>query len=90
MKKDVKATAHALAVLGGAYYIICSFAALFLPDLYKSIALSWAHGMDAEKVWRQSPPDLGTMALGFITFTGAAWVTGYAFAWVYNYFVGKK
>ncbi len=90
MKKDVKATAHALAVIAAGYYLICAILALFLPDLYKSIAISWAHGMDVEKVWRQFPPDVGTLLLGCITFTVAAWITGYAFAWIYNYFVERK
>ncbi|MBI4067284.1 hypothetical protein HY407_02780 [Candidatus Gottesmanbacteria bacterium] len=89
MKKDVKATAKTVAVIAAGYYLICALAVYLVPDLYKSIAISWAHGMDVEKVWRGSPPDLFTMIWGFITFTAAGWITGYLFAWVYNYFVKK-
>lgn len=90
MKINEKAIANSLAVVGGGYYIICAILALVAPDLYKSIAISWAHGVDLEKVWRTSPPDFGTMLIGFITFTIAAWITGYVFGYVYNYFAKSK
>ena len=90
MKINEKAVANSLAVVGGGYSMICSLLALFAPDLYKNIAISWAHGVDIAKVWRDNPPDFGTLVWGFITFTVAAWMTGYIFAYAYNYFVKGK
>lgn len=77
MKINEKAVAHSLALVSAVYYIICSLLVYIAPDLYKNIAASWAHGVDITRVWRDTPPDFGSMIWGFITFTLAAWITGY-------------
>ncbi|MBI2617768.1 hypothetical protein HYW55_06555 [Candidatus Gottesmanbacteria bacterium] len=90
MKIPEKTLSLALAIVSGGYYLLCTLIVSIAPDLYKSVAASWMHGIDAEKVWRQSPSDIGTFVWGFITFTLAAYVTGYIFAFVYNALLKNK
>jgi hypothetical protein len=88
MKHDPKATANALAVVGGVLYLICAILTLISTEIYLSIMGTWAHSLDM-KALPQKTPDLGTLVIGLITFVLAAWVTGYAFAVCYNYFAKK-
>lgn len=90
MKLNQKVLALSLATVGGAYYVICALAIYIAPDLYKSIATSWAHGTDLAQIWVQNPPEIGKVLWGFITFTGASWITGFTVAWGYNYFSKTK
>lgn len=86
MKLNQKAVANSLAVLGAGYYLICSLLVFLAPNFYKSIATSWMHGVDVSRVWQETPPDMSTIVLGFITFLLISWVSGYVFAYIYNYF----
>lgn len=81
MKLNTMALANALAVLGAVYYLICYFVVLLAPDLFKAVYQSWAHGIDISAIWS---PRGDNFFFGLVTFTVAAWVSGYAFAWVYN------
>lgn len=84
MKLQTNILANSLALLGGGYYLLCLLVAILAPDLYKLIAGSWMHGIDVIKVWRDTPLDITGMAIGFISFTISAWVTGYLLANIYN------
>ena len=88
MKHDPNVTANASAVTAAILYIVCRIAVSLLPNSAMTIAQSWFHGLEISKVsgWSLS---MGSFVLGLITLTGAAWLTGFLFAKVYNYFVKK-
>lgn len=88
MKHDPKASANALAVVGGALYLICAVWTLGSRGSFMGVMGSWAHSIDMNAL-PQKTPDFGLLLIGFITFFLAAWVTGYAFAVTYNYFAKK-
>lgn len=90
MKINEKAIAHSLATVSALYYAVCVVLVFVAPDLYKNVVISWAHGVDIARVWRDTSPDSGTLLVGFITFTAAAWLTGYIFAYIYNFFIKSK
>lgn len=84
-----KATANALASVGGILYIICAVWTMISKESYLGIMGTWAHSLDMNAL-PQKTPDFGTLVIGFITFVIAAWITGYGFAVCYNYFAQKK
>lgn len=83
-----KATANALAVVGGVLYIICTIWTLISKESFLGLMGTWAHSLDMNSL-PQKTPDFGTLIIGFVTFTLAVWVVGYAFAICYNYFAKK-
>ncbi|KKR10829.1 MAG: hypothetical protein UT39_C0014G0018 [Candidatus Woesebacteria bacterium GW2011_GWA1_39_21] len=84
MKNNPTATANALAVTGGIFYIACRILVGVFPDLMYTIAQSWFHGIGmASGSWNLS---LESFFIGLISFVVFAWVTGYLFASIYNYF----
>lgn len=88
MKHDPKATANALAVVGGALYLICAVWTLVSRSSYMGVMNTWAHGIQLSALPAKTL-DMNTLLLGFVTFTLTAWVSGYAFAYFYNYFAKK-
>lgn len=80
-----KATAHALATIGGLSYIICAAWVMLARDTFMNFFTMWAHSVNLTAL-PASTPGIGNVVIGFITFTGAAWITGYLFAVTYNYF----
>lgn len=89
MKHDPKATANALAVVSGALYLICAVWTLTSKASFMGVMNTWAHGVDLSALPSKTP-DVGVLLIGLVTFVLAAWVTGYAFAYLYNYFAQKK
>lgn len=89
MKHDPKATANALALVGAALYIVCAAWVLVSKDSFMGVMNTWAHSIDLGAV-PSKMPTFGEIVVGLITFTAAAWVSGYAFAKAYNYFLSKK
>ena len=85
MKHNPTATANALATTSGVFYIACRLLVSLLPDFSFSIAQSWFHGLGIAQSgsWNLS---LESFLVGLISFTVLAWVIGYLFASVYNYF----
>ena len=85
MKNNPTATANALAVTGGIFYIACRILVGVFPDLMYTVAQSWFHGIGMAKSgsWNLS---LESFFVGLISFMVFAWITGYLFACVYNYF----
>lgn len=90
MKKDVKATANALAVVAAAYYIFCLAFLAITPDFFMGIYSSWFHGVNISQITTTKLPQPLDMLWGLITFTVFAWISGFLFAWIYNYFVKEK
>jgi hypothetical protein len=85
MKNNPTATANALATTGGIFYIACRILVGVFPDLMYTVAQSWFHGIGMTKSgsWNLS---LESFFVGLISFMIFAWITGYLFACVYNYF----
>jgi hypothetical protein len=89
MKHDPKATANALAVTSGVLYALCAVWTLISKGSYMGLMNTWAHGIDLTALPTKDL-DFGTIIIGFITFILAFWITGYIFAYSYNYFVKRK
>lgn len=89
MKHDPKATGYALAVVGGALYLICAVWTVVSRSSYMGAMNTWAHGIDLSAL-PAKPLDVTTLVIGFVTFVVVAWVSGYCFAHCYNYFASKK
>lgn len=86
MKCDTNASANALAILGGASYIICAFWTMVSRANFMGIFSQWFHGIDVTALpYKQL--EISGVIVGLITFTIASWLTGYFFAKIYNYFV---
>lgn len=85
MKKDVKATANAVALVGGAAYVICAVWVAVSRENFMSLFGTWFHGVDVASLpFRQL--DLGGVLVGLVTFVISSWLAGYFFAKVYNSF----
>lgn len=84
MKLKETALANASGALGALFFLACYILVLTAPDVYKNIAQSWAHGVDLSSIWN---PRMGNFMSGLISFTAASWISGWAFAWLYNKFV---
>lgn len=89
MKFKQLALANAAAVWMGAVYLLCGLAIAALPGLSRAVMQSWFHGMDMSQMWTSSAFQ-GNFVLGLVTATGLTWVGTYLFAYLYNYFAGKK
>ncbi len=89
MKHNPIATANAFTVVVDGISIVCTILALAAPDILRSITQSWMHRLDLSAVWIGTPPDLASIIWGLVTLTIGAWLSGYAFALVYNYFAKK-
>lgn len=88
MKKDPIATAHAAGITVGIIFVVCRLAFVLLPDLTMAIAQSWFHSI----ALNQTPVGLttGSFILGLISTVISAWLVGYVFANLYNYFLKNK
>lgn len=85
MKHNPKATANALAIVGGGIYLICAVWTLLARSSFMVVMNMWAHGIELSALPTRTL-DLGTLLIGFITFVLTAWISGYAFAVIYNKF----
>jgi len=83
------AFANAFALVGLGLYIGCRMLTLIVPDLLFAVGQSWFHTLNLEAARGVAPMDVNTFLLGGITFGALAWVTGYAFAYLYNNFAKK-
>lgn len=88
MKHDSKATANAATVSIAIIYIVCRVGVYLFPDLSMTIAQSWFHGIQLTQI-SELDLTLGSFVLGLATSTISAWLVGYLFANLYNYFVKK-
>lgn len=78
--------ANAITVVGLGLYVVCRVLSLVIPDLLFAVGQSWFHTFSLDSSKAVTPMDLGTFLLGGITFGVLAWVTGYAFAYLYSRF----
>lgn len=89
MKHNPMASANALASVGAILYVICAGWVLLSRSSFMGMMNTWAHGVNMGALPFKTP-DVGTILIGLLTFTVVAWLTGYAFALLYNYFLGKR
>ncbi|MEK7495188.1 MAG: DUF5676 family membrane protein [Patescibacteria group bacterium] len=86
MKHNPTVTANAVAVTTVIVYVVCRFLVALFPELFLNIARSWFHGIDIGKI---ASFDLSTSSfiLGLVSSSLTAWLVGYLFAKLYNYFL---
>ncbi len=84
------AFANAFGLVGLGLYIGCRILTLIVPDLLFAVGQSWFHTLTLGTARGVAPMDVNTFLLGGITFGALAWVTGYAFAYLYNNFAKKS
>lgn len=89
MKHDLKATANAFAALIAVVYVICAGWILISRNGFMTFTANWVHGIDMEAL-PYTPPAMIDLLIGFITAVITAWLAGYLFAWLYNYFARSK
>lgn len=88
MKHSPKATANAAATTVAIIYIVCRVGVSLFPDLSMTIAQSWFHGIQLTQL-NELNFSLDSFLLGLVTSTIGAWLVGYLFASLYNYFAKK-
>lgn len=82
------ATANALAVVSGALYVVCAAWVSFSRPTFMGMMGTWFHGINYQAI-PYAPMMFTGIATGFLTFVIAAWLVGYAFAWMYNWFLSR-
>ena len=89
MKHEPIITANAIAGTVGVIYVVCRILVGLFPDLSFTIAQSWFHGIELTKMnsWNLS---VGSFLLGLISSVITAWLVGYLFAFLYNFFLKGK
>lgn len=85
MKLKETALANASAVSTGTVYIFCAAFVALLPNVSKTIMLSWFHGINLETLWTGAAR--GNFILGLVSAVVGTWLVGWLFAWLYNRFV---
>lgn len=85
MKLKETAWANASSASVGIIYIACAVLVGMFPEVSKSVAVSWFHGMDLNQIWTGEPR--GNFILGLVSAVIGTWLVGYLFAWIYNKFV---
>lgn len=81
MKHEHHVAAKAAALTIGVVYIFCWLALWIAPQLSMSIARSWFHGIDLNKIAVPVSLDPGSLLIGLITSVVGTWLVVY----VYNY-----
>src|SRR3989344_71706 len=85
MKHNLIGTANAAAATTAIVYVVCRLLVGLFPDFLMNVARSWFHGIDISKIsaWNLSTE---SFILGIVSATITAWLVGYLFAKLYNYF----
>lgn len=88
MKNTPTVTANAIAVTTAIVFVLCRVLVGLFPEASFTVAQSWFHGIELSRldVWSLS---FSSFVLGLISSLITAWVIGYIFASVYNYFLKK-
>lgn len=86
MKHDPLTTANAVGVTTAIVFLACRFLIGLFPDLSFTIAQSWFHGIELTKLgsWNLTTE---AFVLGLVSATIGAWLVGYLFATLYNFFI---
>lgn len=78
--------ANAAAVVMAVWVIACALLSYTTPNLLFTVAQSWMHTINLETVKTTFNPNLGSLALGFISAVILTWITTYALVELYNRF----
>ncbi len=89
MKHDPMASANAAGLTTAVVYVVCRVLVGLFPDWFFSMAQSWFHGIELQKLgtWNLT---LENFIFGVVTATITAWLIGWCFAHCYNMFLKKK
>lgn len=88
MKHNPVVTANAAGATTAIVFVICRILVGLFPDLFFSIAQSWFHGISLNQI-DTSTLTSSTFLLGLISSAVTAWLIGYLFATLYNFFLKK-
>ena len=88
MKHDKLATANAAGLTTAGVYVACRILVGLFPDAAFTVAQSWFHGIELQKLGGWSLT-WESFFLGLISSTAFAWAVGWCFAHCYNWFVKK-
>ncbi len=88
MKHNPIAIANALATTIAIIFVACRVLVGIFPDLMFTVAQSWLHGVE---LVQKSSWDLSmqSFVLGLVSASVSAWLVGYLFASISNYFAKK-
>lgn len=75
--------ANAFTAIIIAFYLICWVIFRISPDLYNFLINAYSFGADVVSFF-QPPHTVGAFVAALIISGITAWITGYAFAWLYN------
>ena len=86
MKHNPMTTANAVGATTAIVYVVCRLLVGLFPAAMMNVARSWFHGIDISKIsaWNFSTE---SFILGIASATIGAWLVGYLFAKLYNYFL---
>lgn len=89
MKHEPTVTANAAAATTAVVFVVCRVLIGLFPDLSFTIARSWFHGIELTRLgsWNLTA---SSFVLGIVSATITAWVIGYLFAFLYNWFLKKR
>ena len=89
MKNQSYVLPNTLAVTTLIIFVLCRLLVGLFPDIFFTIAESWFHGIALSKLdtWNLT---VSSFILGIVSSTITAWVLGYIFTQVYNYFTKRK
>lgn len=77
---------YAFAAAGGVLYVLCTALFAIAPEFYASV---WSSAFHVATVSIRSF-DFSVAIVGFVVMVVAAFITGYVFAWAFNYFKPGK
>lgn len=89
MKNQSYALPNALAVTTAIIYVLCRLLVGLFPDISFTIAQSWFHDIALSRQDVLSLT-LSSFILGIVSSTVTAWIIGYIFIQVYNFFLKRK
>lgn len=77
--------ANTTAATAAIVFVVCRIGVGLFPDLSFSLAQSWFHGIELTKLgsWNLTTE---SFILGLVSATVGAWLAGYLFASLYNFF----
>lgn len=86
MKHNPLTTANAVGATTALVFLVCRVLVGIFPDLSFTVAQSWFHGIELTKLgsWNLTAE---SFVLGLVSATVGAWLVGYLFASIYNFFI---
>lgn len=87
-KSNALIIANTTAVTTAIVFLVCRIGVGLFPDLSFTLAQSWFHGIELTKLGSWSLT-MESFVLGLVSTTIGAWLVGYLFANLYNFFLKK-